>query len=255
LARPSRCRKICVEPLYNSFQPREASDNGKVVLTLDEFEAIRLIDFEKKTHQQCAECMEVSRTTVSEIYEKARFKIADCIINGKALFIKGGNYRVCDGSAGLCFGKKCPKYKTDIFKINHKGENLMKIAVAYDNGNVFQHFGHTEQFKIYDVSDDKIVNTQIADTLGNGHGAIAGFLSELNVDVLICGGIGNGAKEALADMGIKLFGGVSGNADKAVEDFIFNRLVYNSDISCSHHNSGEHQCGENKHGCAGKGGC
>ena len=101
----------------------------------------------------------------------------------------------------------------------------MKIAVTFENGNVFQHFGHTEKFKIYDVSDNKVVNESIVDTNGSGHGALAGFLKENSVDTLICGGIGNGAKQALAEAGIKLYGGVTGNADGAVNDLLQGKLM------------------------------
>ena len=93
----------------------------------------------------------------------------------------------------------------------------MKIAVTYQNGNIFQHFGHTEQFKLYEVENNTIINTQIVNTNGSGHGALASFLAANAVDTLICGGIGAGAQNALAMAGIKLYGGVSGSADKAVE--------------------------------------
>ena len=83
----------------------------------------------------------------------------------------------------------------------------MKIAVTYENGEIFQHFGHTEQFKIYDVDNGKVMSSQVVDTNGSGHGALAGFLKALNVDMLICGGIGGGAQAALAEAGIKLYGG------------------------------------------------
>ena len=96
----------------------------------------------------------------------------------------------------------------------------MKIAVTYENGNVFQHFGHSEHFKIYDVTDGKIVGEQVVDTNGSGHGALAGFLKDNGVNVLICGGIGGGAKMALAEAGIELYGGVSGEADSVVLDFL-----------------------------------
>lgn len=132
----------------------------------------------------------------------------------------------------------------------------MRIAVTYENGKIFQHFGHTEQFKLYDIQDGKIVNTQVIDTNGSGHGALAGILSAAKADVLICGGIGGGAKTALAENGIKLFGGVSGSADDAVNAFIGNRLSFNPDVHCNHHDrehgNEEHKCGE--HGC-GKGNC
>ena len=93
----------------------------------------------------------------------------------------------------------------------------MKIAVTYENGNIFQHFGHTEKFKVYDVEDGKIVSSEVIGTDGNGHGALAGVLGGLHVEALICGGIGGGAQNALAAAGIKLYGGVSGDADAAVE--------------------------------------
>ena len=128
----------------------------------------------------------------------------------------------------------------------------MKIAVTYENGEVFGHFGHTEQFKVYTVENNKVVSSEVVDTNGSGHGALAGLLSDLNVDVLICGGIGGGAQMALAQAGIKLYGGVTGSADKAVEDFLAQTLNYDPDAKCDHHEHehGEgHQCGE--HGCGG----
>ena len=97
MARPVRCRRICFEPKYDSFAPSGKGGVEQVLLTVDEFEAIRLIDTEKRTHEQCAKQMGISRTTVTEIYERARAKIADCIVNGKTLCISGGNYVLCDG--------------------------------------------------------------------------------------------------------------------------------------------------------------
>lgn len=131
----------------------------------------------------------------------------------------------------------------------------MRIAVPYENGQVFQHFGHTEQMKVYDVENEKIVQETITETAGNGHGALAGFLSGLNVDVLICGGIGGGAQTALTEAGIKFYGGVTGEADEAVKAFLAGTLSYQADIQCSHHGHEHHgecgHCGEDKHGCAG----
>lgn len=128
----------------------------------------------------------------------------------------------------------------------------MRIAVTYENGEIFQHFGHTEQFKVYDVQDGTILATEVVDTNGSGHGALAGVLSALNADVLICGGIGGGAQVALASAGIQLFGGVSGNADDAVAALLEGRLVYNPNVHCGHHDShhgDDHVCGS--HGCGG----
>lgn len=123
----------------------------------------------------------------------------------------------------------------------------MKIAVTYEDGQVFQHFGHCGQFKIYDVAENKVVSAQVHDTQGSGHGALAGFLAERGVDTLICGGIGGGARAALAQAGIQLYPGVSAPADAAVEAFLAGSLSFDPDTVCAHHHEGGHTCGD--HGC------
>ena len=107
----------------------------------------------------------------------------------------------------------------------------MRVAVTYENGQIFQHFGHTAEFKVYDVQDGKVIHSEVVDTNGSGHGALAGVLNALKADVLICGGIGGGAQMALSAAGIKLYGGVSGDADAAVEAFVNGTLDYNPDVS------------------------
>lgn len=126
----------------------------------------------------------------------------------------------------------------------------MKIAVTFENGNIFQHFGHTEQFKIYQAEDGKIVSSQVVDTQGQGHGALAGFLRELQVTDLICGGIGGGARQALAEAGIRLYGGVTGDADQAAQALAAGKLAYDPDAECSHHGEGHHEgnCGHHGEG-------
>lgn len=134
----------------------------------------------------------------------------------------------------------------------------MKIAVTYEKGQVFQHFGHTEEFKMYQVEDGKVLTSQVISAVGSGHGALAGFLKEHNVEALICGGIGAGARTALDEIGITLYPGVSGSADESVEALQKGTLSYDPNTMCSHHHEedhnhdcGEHQCGEDKHGCGG----
>ena len=117
----------------------------------------------------------------------------------------------------------------------------MKIAAAYDNGTVFQHFGHTEQFKIYDVADGAVASAEVIGTNGTGHEALAAFLKGLNVDVLICGDIGSGAQEALDAQGIEICAGAAGDADKAVAAYLRGELV-DTGVNCDHHDE-EHACG------------
>ena len=138
----------------------------------------------------------------------------------------------------------------------------MKIAVTYDNGEVFQHFGKTESFKVYEVEDNKVISSEVIGSNGTGHGALAGLLAEQGVDVLICGGIGGGAQTALTEAGIELCAGAQGNTDKAVESYLKGELV-SSGVNCDHHHHEEgHSCGshEEEHSCGdscggGCGGC
>lgn len=117
----------------------------------------------------------------------------------------------------------------------------MKIAVTYANEEIFQHFGQTSEFKIYEVEGGKILSSQVVSTGGKGHGSLAGFLKEAGVDTLICGGIGGGAKTALAENGIRILPGAAGKADEQVEAFLAGNLVYNPDVQCSHHGA-DHKC-------------
>ena len=123
----------------------------------------------------------------------------------------------------------------------------MKIAVTYDNGNVFQHFGRTEFFKVYEVEDSKVVSSEVIASTGVGHGALAGLLSGQSVDVLICGGIGGGAQAALQEAGVELCAGASGDTDKAVEAYLRGELV-STGANCDHHHEEGHSCGHHGEG-------
>lgn len=132
----------------------------------------------------------------------------------------------------------------------------MKIAVTYDNGNVFQHFGKTENFKVYEVEDNKVVSSEVIGSNGTGHGALAGLLAEQGINVLICGGIGGGAQTALTEAGIEMVAGAQGNTDDVVEAYLKGELV-STGANCDHHHHEEgHSCGshEEGHSCGGSGG-
>ena len=118
----------------------------------------------------------------------------------------------------------------------------MKIAVTYENGEVFQHFGHTEQFKVYEVEDGRIVSSETIGSNGSGHEALATVLKGESVDVLICGGIGDGAQEALSEQGIELCAGASGSADEAVNAYLRGELI-NTGANCDHHGKEHHEEG------------
>ena len=129
----------------------------------------------------------------------------------------------------------------------------MKIAVTYDNGNIFQHFGRTESFKVYEVEGNKVVSSEVIGSNGVGHGALAGLLSEQSVDVLICGGIGGGAQQALAEAGVELVAGAEGDVDQAVEAYLKGELI-STGANCDHHHHEDgHSCGDHGegHSCGG----
>ena len=215
MPRPLRCRRIEQLPVYRSFSPDDTAATENVLMTVDEFEALRLLDNEGLTQEACASRMNIARTTVTAIYDSARKKVADALVNGKRLLITGGHF----------------EYEPVDIKQSIKEKGT------------------------YDVEDGKIVNEQIVDTNGSGHGALAGFLQAAKVDALICGGIGMGAQMALSDAGIKLYGGVQGSADEAAKALAEGNLEYDPDAHCDHHghhhdgDCGHEHCGE--HNCAG----
>ena len=252
MARPTKRRCVCRMPTQLLFSPDPCPpEAAAVILTLDEYETIRLIDGEGLSQAQCSEQLGVARTTAQKIYESARRKLATVLVEGRPLRIEGGEYRLCDGRNQACGADRCCKH------LNKKGESTMKkIAVTYENGAIFQHFGHTEQFKLYDIADGAVTAAQVVSTDGQGHGALAGFLLRQGVDTLICGGIGGGAQMALADAGITLYGGVSGEADAAVAALLAGNLSYQPDVRCTHHEEGhDHACGSHGGHSCGHGHC
>ena len=243
MPRPRKPRRVSSLPREYTFLPADGTD-AFITMTVDEYEVIRLLDFEGFSQEECGSQMQIARTTVQLIYNSARRKLAHMLVNGLGLRIEGGEYELSSHTHST------------------QGGNIMKIAVTYENGQIFQHFGHTEQFKIYEIENGNILSAEVIDTHGSGHGALAGLLAEGGVDALICGGIGGGAQMALAQAGIRLFGGVSGSADDAVNALISGTLAFNPAVRCNHHGEGHtcgghhdhgegHSCGS--HGCGGHG--
>ena len=234
MARKCKPRYLYKEPDYTYFSASEKSSE-EVELTLDEYECIRLIDEENLSQDECARSMGVARTTVQAMYDHARKVIAKLIIKGYNLKISGGNCVFLDQSS----------YESN------KENKQMKVAVTYENGMVFQHFGHTETMQIFTVEDDKILNVELVSTEGSGHAAIATFLKDHDVDAVICGGIGGGAIQALNDLGIKLYQGVNGKTEDAVNSLLKGQLISigfagneleHEGHCCHHHDGDDHEC-------------
>ena len=235
MPRPSRCRRVCAEPLFRRFAPQAEegacpNEAQPVVLAVDEYEVVRIVDLYKRSHEECARQMQVSRTTVTEIYERARFKIADAIVNGRPLVIKGGNYRLCEESSREKAGCHCPgRCRRQLAQAcsgqRTSGGNIMKVALPFSDNQVFAHFGKASAVKIYTIDDNGIAAAEVVPSAGHGHGSMVNLLVRNGVDTVICGGIGGGAVAALAQAGIRLFAGVSGPADEAVEALIKGTLA------------------------------
>lgn len=250
MPRPIKCRRVCHFPETLEFSPDNTEITDSVVITIDEFEAIRLIDKEGLSQQECGRQLGVARTTAQKIYDNARKKLAEALVGGQKLTIQGGDYKLCNGSTGSCYKKDCFKKQIQKKYNIKKGDNIMRIAVTYEDENIFQHFGHTKQFKIYDVENGSVKKSEIISTIGSEHGALAGMLEAMQTDVLICGGIGGGAQTALRESGIRLYGGVSGNADNAIKAFIAGDLDFDPKVHCEHHN---HEHNGQVHSCSGHG--
>ena len=244
MPRPCKRRRVCALPGCRRFVSAQEEGGEPLVLTVDEYEAVRLMDLVGLTQEEAAGRMGVARATVQAIYGSARRKLALFLAGGRELRIAGGQYELCPGPQA---GAGCPHC------MKKRSEQGMKIAVTYENGQVFQHFGKTQQFKVYTVEDGKVAAAQVVDTNGTGHGALAGFLRDLGVETLICGGIGGGAQTALRQAGVEFYGGVSGSADQAVEALLGGTLAYQPNVMCSHHGEG-HTCGHGEgHACGGHG--
>lgn len=272
MARPCKKRRICQRPQFRAFGPEPPTGRPPVTLTLEEYECLRLLDYEGLTQEECAAQMLVARTTVQALYASARKRLTAALVEGRPLHFAGGSYAFCREMPDLsCPFRQstacpCPHHLPDDAKgpaqaayqsiPYQKGVFPMKLAITYDENtqNIFQHFGKTQAFKVYTIADEvghkKIISSEILPAGEAGHSALATLLQQNGVDTLICGGIGAGAQSALSSAGITLYGGASGNADKAAEDFLAGQLNYDPAVHCSHHEHHEHgQHGHGEHGC------
>lgn len=233
MARPCKKRRICAAPRCRRFLPDPPEQTPEVRMSLEELECIRLLDYLGMTQEECARQLGVARTTVQALYTSARRRIAGCLVEGRPLHIGGGNYELCTAKNTCCAFLQQDRMK--------KGCQTMKLAVTYENGQIFQHFGKTSQFKVYTIENNAVRESHILDCNGAGHSALADLLQREGIDTLICGGIGQGAQNALSAAGIRLYGGASGDTDAAVNDLLAGKLNYDPAVHCSHHAAG-HTC-------------
>ncbi|OJF77503.1 MAG: hypothetical protein BKP49_00470 [Treponema sp. CETP13] len=192
----------------------------RITMTVDEYETIRLIDYKNLTQEECATQMDVARTTITAMYTSARNKIAKSIVESRILEIVGGNYMECQG-------RFCHKLSQSIIPNSAEDNSFdMKLAVPCKNNMIFQQFGITKSFKFYTIRNGKIESSECIQTENAEHKALINFLINYKIDSLLCGGIGQRAKEYLLQAGIVIYSGVSGNADLQVQNFLEEKLNY-----------------------------
>ena len=245
MPRPLCARIIYRTPCCRRFVPDTAT-NACINLTMDELEALRMIDLVQLDQASAAQRMHVSRSTMQNIINRAHQKVAEALAYGTILTIEGGSVALGEDK-----GWGCARDGRTV------EEGTMKIAIPYENGEVFPHFGKSEQFAIYTVEDKKIVKKEVIGTNGQGHGALAGMLSNLEVDVVIAGGIGGGAVTALHAAGITCYAGAQGKCDDFAQALLDGTLVQNDQptCGCGHHHEGgcghhhDEGCGHHEGGC------
>ena len=217
MPRPLKCRAICEMPHFPRFAPLgiPRGANGAVIMTVDEFESFRLIEQEGLTQQQASERMQVSRTTVQAIHDRASHKIADCLANGRELIVEGGDYSICDGQRSCCHEDDCPRGKTDRplakdspkGETQRKGDDVMRIAVPVkaDGETVNLLLARAPRFALAEDEAVRFVNNEAADSEGGAGIKAAQQLVDLGVDVILAQQCGVNAAEVLAAAGIELY--------------------------------------------------
>ena len=251
MPRPRKCRRVCGLPAVGCFIPAEGDVSGRetLIMTVEEYEAIRLIDLEGLDQEACAERMSVARTTAQRIYNDARRKLACFLVEGRILRIQGGDYTLredfgCDGDCGRCVMKLAEPeaYAKNFMKL--KESDGMKIAVASEGTQVSGHFGRCSSFTVVTAEGGKITGSESFPNPGHDHGLLSDFMRDHGVQVVISGGMGAGARNMLADMGVMAVTGAAGDVQTVVQAWLAGDLK-SSDVAFDHHIGHEHGCSGN----------
>ena len=249
MPRPEKQRRVC--PLSKERRFNTDGNAPALEIRADELEALRLCDLEELSQTEAATRMGVSRGTLQRLLYSAHRQVAFALVRGRSIHLDPPTESRCAQADGC--GRKC-RFCRNQRKTTPKGGKNMIIAVTSANGEVFQHFGHTPEFTLYETKGDELLGPRVIPTGGSGHGALADILDALGAEVLICGGIGGGAQMALDEIGVKVVGGASGKVADVVAAFLKGELEVNPDFQCHHHDHdaghkcGEHGCGEHKCG-------
>jgi len=252
MPRGRKPRRVCFIPECRHFIARGGS-GAMMSLELDELESLRLADYEGMEQDEAAAKMGVSRGTFQRILYAARRKAAGALVNGFGIRIGGGDYELqdsCPGSGGRCRDCRAPKQTAEL-KGKPKG-GAMIIAVTSKDGEVFQHFGQCQEFTVFETEEGLISSKKVVKAPAEGHGANAGILKDAKAGILICGGIGPGAMDALKELGIEVVPGQEGDVNEAVKKYLLGEIGPEVKPSCGgHSHEHKHEGGHERHGCGG----
>jgi len=220
---PKTIRSTPATRVFTPLEGEPTTVQGGIILLLEEWEALRLVDYAGLEQTEAAISMGISRQSVQMLLSSARSKLARVVVEGLPLRIQGDP-------------KQTGKSDTSLIKRNSR----MKIAVTAQNTQVFPHFGRTPEFYIVTAEDGKITDENIIQAPAEGHGALVSFLVSQDVDTLICGGIGGGAVNSLRAAGIQIYAGASGPVKEQVLSLLSGQLPQQGEANCDHHDSHEH---------------
>ncbi len=226
MGRCKQIRKVESTPGAAGFRPfgRDCKKGNRVELLLDEYETVRLLDYEGKQQAEAAELMNVSRPTLTRIYMEARRKMATALVEGRPLCITGGN--------------------TDFVSYQTNKSNIMmmnqKIAIPTNEGSLYQHFGKAPQVTIVTIEDGKVKETVVLDAPEHEHGAMPRFIAAQGCTDVLCGGLGGGAVNMLNQLGIEVHAGApSIPVAELLSQYLGGTIIY-GDGTCHHDGCGNH---------------
>lgn len=217
MPRPRKCRKVCCLPDNDGFVPvRGGEELTPIVLNVDEYEAIRLIDREGFSQEQCGEYMRIARTTVQQIYAAARKKLADALVEGLPLRIEGGDFQLCDGNEDYCGCGGCRRHRRGCVQQNIMEDRKMRIAIPLDENkqDVCIVLARAPYFLFWEDGKDTILENPAAQAHGGAGIQAAQFLVDNGVNVLITVRCGQNAADVFKAAGMKIYR----SANKAAAD-------------------------------------
>ncbi len=217
MPRPKKCRKVCQMPSTQAFVPvgGDASAPG-IILTVDEYEAIRLIDKEGFSQEECGTYMNIARTTVQQIYTSARKKLADALVDGLSIKIEGGDYQLCTGNETYCGCGGCRKHRLVCAHYSQQEGNTMKIAIPLDENkqDVCIAFARAPYFLFSENDSVQIVDNPAAQAQGGAGLQAAQFLVDNQVATLITVRCGQNAADVFKAAGMKIYKSESTSAQE-----------------------------------------